>query len=649
MKRYFFIVTILFLVLPQISLAKKSNDPFVNQWAYSHISAYGAWDVTTGSSGVVVAVLDNGFDTFHPDLRGNVWQNKKEIPNNKKDDDKNGYVDDVWGWNFLDNNNDPRPEVKNLLDNEKQKQVFSHGTIVAGLIGAVGDNELDGVGINWRVKLMNLKVLGNGGNGSFESFAKAINYAVDNGADVINISMVGSFESAEIIEAIDRAYEEGVVVVAAAGNTSSDLNIEKLYPICLGGSQLPEKVIGVNAINQDHRLAIFSNYGSSCIDITAPGMGINSTVRFSPTNGLDERYVENWNGTSFATPLVSGAVALLKSVQPGWGPKEIFYALTSSVLHTPNQDENMYANLFGAGLLQIDKAVNYAMSQPKTSKYKKNIWIFDTETGEVEKNLEKTKVIFLKDIDDITAYNQAGKKNIVTARQIDNKKTEITFFSEDGALIKKWQVDSNGPSNIVIGNVRDDEKPEIILSPNYASHELYRIFTLGGRELDSLDITESHDGVSIDLAVQSETDKQEIVVFYKSDNLKIERYNSTNEVTYSFLVGSLDSQGDLGIGDIDGDGDEDYILSNGSGFSSYLVYYSSNGKLKRKFMAYAGDYLDAVDIAIADYDNDGKDDIFLSPLSGKQPVRVWSGKIKKIAEWRPFDFTGTQNLKFLVY
>ena len=220
---------------------------------------------------------------FIQDLRNNLWQNKKEIRNNQIDDDENGYIDDVYGWNFLDNNNDPRPSVLGLADSEKKEALFNHGTLVAGIIGAVGNNKLGISGINWRVKLMNLKVVGNDGIGSMSALTEAIYYAVDNGADIINISMVGPDEDGKVVEAIKYAYEQGVVIIAAGGNNYFSLNDEPLYPVCADKDEKENWVLGVSAISESHHLAMFSNIGSDCIDITAPGVNITSTIRFSPT------------------------------------------------------------------------------------------------------------------------------------------------------------------------------------------------------------------------------------------------------------------------------------------------------------------------------------------------------------------------------
>jgi len=382
-RRYYYAILIILSLFSGLfwidpASAKVSNDPYALQWAYKDIGVYDAWDWTTGSRDVIVAIIDNGFDTQHPDLRNNVWKNEDEVAGNGVDDDFNGYVDDVWGWNFVavDKNNDgnidasekkggndPRPDVTKLADSEKEEYVFSHGTIVAGLIGGVGNNKKAGVGINWRVKLMNLKVVGNlGVSSDLSVVAKAIRYAVVNGADVINLSMVGPKNEA-VKKAIQYAYKRGVVVVAAAGNNSYSFNEDDgVYPICADSGENSEWVIGVSAVSELHRLAEFSNIGKTCIDITAPGVEVSSTVRYSPRNGLVDMYRGGWSGTSFAAPMVSGVAALIKSVRPSWRAPQITKALLMTVHHTINQDEDTYADLYGAGFLQADRAVEYAVT-----------------------------------------------------------------------------------------------------------------------------------------------------------------------------------------------------------------------------------------------------------------------------------------------
>ena len=375
-KNFVFLLLLSALLFPQGVFAKSSNDPYLTQWSYQDINIFDAWNYGTGSKDVVVAIIDNGFDSLHPDLVDNVWKNVKEIPENGKDDDGNGYIDDVFGWNFvqedknsdgfLDRNeqkgdNNPRPNTSKLTDAEKKAGIFNHGTVVAGIIGAVGDNTIDAAGINWKVRLMNVKVVDNSGSGDLVLLAPAIRYAVDNGASVINISMVGNNIQSDVIAAIRYANQKGVVLVAAAGNDGRLLDGDPRYPICVDADESKQLILGVSAIDETHHLAPFSNFGSKCVDITAPGVNIFSDMRYEPTDGLDKEYGGAWNGTSFAAPFVSGAAALIKSIQPTWTSDQIYNVLLATVHKTPAIDDVVYAHLFGRGLLQVDRAAAQAM------------------------------------------------------------------------------------------------------------------------------------------------------------------------------------------------------------------------------------------------------------------------------------------------
>ncbi len=373
--RFFSFFLIAALLIPQAALARTPSDPHAAQWGYTLLDTEAAWEVTQGSRDIVVAVIDNGFDTFHPDLYPNVWQNEDEIAGNGVDDDLNGYIDDRYGWDFhVDSedrtvsgtevvargDNDPRPDVLRLFALEETvRDHIHHATIVAGIIGAVGDNAQDGAGINWQVKLMNLKITdANSGRGNPETIVDAVYYAVDNGADIINFSVVGP-TSEEITEAITYAYEHGVAMVAASGNEWRDLDQSPQHPICADIGDPIEKILGVSAVQEGRFFASFSNIGS-CIDITAPGVNISSTVRYAPNHGLTERYRGGWQGTSFGAPYVSGVLALIKSIHPGWGPDELYDIAISSVSRTPPEDPVAYEQLFGAGLVQAGAAVEEA-------------------------------------------------------------------------------------------------------------------------------------------------------------------------------------------------------------------------------------------------------------------------------------------------
>ena len=261
-----------------------------------------AWNATTGNAGTVVAVIDEGVDVSHPDIRNNLWVNPDEVAGNGVDDDRNGYVDDVNGYDFANNDAsvyDPDP-VSGAGD--------EHGTHVAGTIAAEGNNSLGVVGVNWRARIMSLKFLGP--NGGYTSDAvEAINYAVAEGAKISNNSWGGGGFSQALFDAINRADASGHLFVAAAGNggadgVGDDNDVTPNYP----SSYNSPNIISVAATDNHDALASFSNYGATSVDVAAPGVGILSTL---PSNTYG-----SYSGTSMATPHVTGEAALLKSRSP---------------------------------------------------------------------------------------------------------------------------------------------------------------------------------------------------------------------------------------------------------------------------------------------------------------------------------------------
>jgi subtilisin family serine protease len=254
----------------------KPNDPYfdrlwglhndgdndgINGTEDADIDAPEAWDVTTGSSAVVVAVIDSGVDVNHPDLQSNIWTNTGETPGNGIDDDGNGYIDDVNGWDFYVNDNDPR-------------DAHGHGTHVAGTIAAVGNNGIGITGVSWSAKIMALRFLDAWGSGTTADAISAIEYASAMGADIINNSWGNSTytPSEPLKEAIEAS---GALVVCAAGN--SGWNNDTLIPHYPSSYQ-SANIIAVAASDQDDDPAYFSNYGPFSVHVAAPGTNIYSTA-----------------------------------------------------------------------------------------------------------------------------------------------------------------------------------------------------------------------------------------------------------------------------------------------------------------------------------------------------------------------------------
>jgi len=329
-----------------IASATVPNDPsFGRLWgldntgqsggvAGADIDATRAWDVSTGSRSVVVAVIDTGIDYRHADLAANVWRNPGEVPGNGIDDDRNGFVDDVYGWDFANGDGDP-------FDDE------GHGTHVAGTIGAVGNNGVGVTGVNWAVSIMALKFLGSDGSGSTSDAIAAINYATrmrrDFGVNVVatNNSWGGGGSSAALRRAIQAGGDAGILFVAAAGNEGVNNDVTPSYP----ANDTSAAVISVAAVDRSNRLASFSNYGATSVDLAAPGAAIYSTV---PGNGY-----ASYSGTSMATPHVTGAVALLAAANP----QATGAAIRSAILGAATRVPSLAGKVATGGVLDVTAAL----------------------------------------------------------------------------------------------------------------------------------------------------------------------------------------------------------------------------------------------------------------------------------------------------
>jgi RHS repeat-associated protein len=297
------------------------NDPrFSEQWALknagqeggqvgSDINAATAWETTTGETTTVVAVIDSGVDFTHPDLINNQWTNSNETINHS-DDDNNGLTDDLHGWDWITGSNVIRDEQ-------------GHGTIVAGIIAAEGNNGAGISGIMWRASLMSLRVLDNTGTGDVANAVEAIDYATAHGAQVINCSWGTDQFSAALRDAIDRAGRSGVVVVTSAGNAGRDLEVTPYYPASFG---LPNLIAVASTDNSDH-LASWSNYGAYHVTIAAPGVNILTT-----RIGGGYQLV---SGTSASTPFVTGVAGLIKTMRTWLSAADTITAIKGGARQIP--------------------------------------------------------------------------------------------------------------------------------------------------------------------------------------------------------------------------------------------------------------------------------------------------------------------------
>ena len=330
------------------------GERFDDQWAIKRVGfgtgTTSAWSaVEAVSSEIIVAIVDSGLDWDHVDIdHNNLWRNEDEIPNNGIDDDRNGYVDDMIGWDFVSRSNRP-------WDHD------GHGTIVAGIIAAA-HNDIGIAGINPKAKLMIIKALDGEGRTRASLLAKGIVYAVDNGAKIINLSVGGENLSAMTAAAIEYAAQAGVLVVAASGNEGQSLDNYAMADY--------DGVLTVGATYLDDYPADFSNYGEQ-VDIAAPGVEILSLrARLTDTNYSDaaaasegyimgdfavgdRRYIKA-SGTSFATPIVTGVASLVWATRPELSAEQVKTVLTQSAddLHLPGRDDRT-----GHGMVNANRAL----------------------------------------------------------------------------------------------------------------------------------------------------------------------------------------------------------------------------------------------------------------------------------------------------
>lgn len=278
------------------------------QWAHSNIGTQTAWQHTEGTGSVVVAVVDSGVDFSHPELKGSEWKNPIERANGI-DDDGNGFVDDFNGWNFVDRNNKPRPPSKSRSD--------FHGTHVAGIIAGRKNSAKGVAGVAPKVKLMALRFLNGNGAGNTSDAIKAIRYATDKNAKVINASFGSYRQSQAMSNEIKRAGSKGVLIIAAAGNLGQNNDSRPFYP----ASYPHSNIVSVTASSSSNKWVSGINYGVRSVDIAAPGSKILST-------DVSHGYVSR-TGSSMAAPFVAGVAALVLSANQGLSAAQVKSALLS--------------------------------------------------------------------------------------------------------------------------------------------------------------------------------------------------------------------------------------------------------------------------------------------------------------------------------
>lgn len=666
----FLILLTLLLGAPAFAVITPNDSYFGNQWYLSRIKADKAWEKLSSSPDIVIAVIDSGVDISHPDLKNNIWQNDKEIPGNGIDDDWNGFIDDYNGWDFSDNTPDPSPK---FISGWTESGV-SHGTIVAGIIAAEGNNNRGITGLSWKAKIMPLKALNDKGEGRIGDVIRAIDYAANNGADIINLSFMNFTYSESLQAAVRRAHKAGVMIVAAAGNEQNgaghDTKEVPIYPACYDGTLVGENmVIGVAATDALDQKAKFSSYGENCVDISAPGISFFSTIS---EGGSKEKpnllYDGYWSGTSMAAPLVSAALALISQANPELSRQEIVSILfaSSDDISRLNPD---YQNKLGNGRLNVDRALEMAKQKlysrfgsllviPQSTKDKQS---FDLRTpgGGIIKTLEPE---IFKGFSAVKSADFDGDGNhelvLGAAAGFEPK---IKIISSDGRLKKEFLAygkNEKGGLSLAIGDVDGDGAVEILCVLNKNGNGRLKIFSSEGKLKKEIAAYDRSWKGEVNLATGNLDGKgaDEIAVsFGWGGSPSVRIISGGGKLIGAFYAYEKSFRGgvEIIIGNLDGrrSGDKDEIIVvPSSAKEAQVKIFDDHGSLLKQFLAYNKNWRGGANITVGDLNNDGMSEIALGAKAGAAPhVRVFDMQGLLLESFYAWDenFAGGVNLNAL--
>ncbi len=639
----FFII--FFALAAPVSAGMTPNDPFFsNQWYLSKIKADSAWEKVSESPETVIAVIDSGVQISHPDLAENIWVNNDEIKGDGIDNDKNGFIDDINGWDFATNVPDPSPKFAT----DWTEAGVSHGTMVAGIIAARGNNNQGVAGVTWRAKIMPLKALNDKGEGRVSDVIKAIDYAVNNGADIINLSFVSFNYSAGLQEAIYRAHQAGIMIVAAAGNEQAagegyNIDKTKIYPACYDGKLIGENmVIGVAATDALDQKTRFSSYGFSCVDISAPGISFFNTVTNGNRPGASLDYDGYWSGTSMAAPLVSATLALIQRANPALTRREtvdILFASTDNISRL-NPD---YLGQLGNGRLNVNRAVELAKEKLYSSlgriiivpgSNNKKIKVTSAsgnETFSLPAGTIKSGSSFASG--DI---NDDGEEEIVIGAA-SGEEPKIKIINKQGKLITEFLAyDKNfkGGLNVALASLDNSGSKKIIVTAASKGSGLVQIFDARGTLKTKFFATakEWSGGLSVSAGdIDGKGDSEIVVGFGAGSEPQVRIFNMDGKMIGIFLAYEKKFRGGVNVvvSNIDGRLDHnkaEIITSPGLGRESQVKIFNNHAELKAKFLAYGKNWQSGASLAAGDINGDGINEIILGANSGGAPhVRIFDG------------------------
>jgi len=429
---------------------------------------------------------------------------------------------------------------------------------------------------------------------------RAIDYAIANGADVINMSFVGDGFSQSLSNAIKKAHDNDIIVIAAAGNTDpkvngDNLNLTPAYPVCYDGTDLDNMVIGVASVNSSFKKSSFSNYGK-CIDLSAPGESFYSTQVFEPgIAGFEKAYDGYWSGTSLSAPLVSGAIATVKALRPGFSTAQIKSFLLDSTRDI-NSFNSGFENQLGSGLFDFGAFVNLAIGTKEP-------------------------------------INPSGQvANYVITGLGFGSFPQIKLLRTDGTEFKSFFAYSphfNGAVNIATGDVNGDGVTDIITGAGEGGGPHVRIFNVEGQAFSQFFAYEEKFRGGINVAVGDVTGdgKEEIITGAGKGIIpEVKVFDYKGNLISKFLAYGEGFFGGVkvAVGDIDGDGKEEIVTGAGAGGGPHVRVFQSDGQLVSQFFAYNKNFKGGVNVAAGDLHNDGKAEVIVSVEKNSVPtVRVY--------------------------
>ncbi len=634
-------------------------DPLYDkQWYLDKIKAPQAWDFTKGGNkDIKIAVLDTGVDIDHPDLKDNIWVNKDEIKGDGKDNDKNGYVDDINGWDFVNDGPDPNPK----FNEEYTESGIHHGTLIAGVAAAQGNNGEGVTGLAWKNTIMPLRVLDSQGGGNVEEVINAINYAVDNGAKVINLSFVGTDKSYFLKQTLKKAWQEGVTIVAAAGNERGtdpiDLDEKSNYPICLDEDD-DNFIIGVAALDSSDKKASFSDYGTKCVDVSAPGSHIyGALAQNSDIEEFQDYYGGYWSGTSIAAPLVSGLAGLLYSINPLFENEQIYDFIINKADSVEVMNPDFQGEL-GSGRINAYASLDHAHSQMKVLSGGDYIVVGAGPSGGPHVRIFDSAGL---SVNGFFAYNKEFKGGVsVAAGDINGDGIDeiitgakasggphVRAFSLNGtpkASFFAYDKEFKGGVSVAVGDINGDGIDEIITGAGPSGGPHVRAFNKSGVQQASFFAYGDNfkGGVNVAAGDINGDGIDEIITGAKAGGgPHVRAFNKNGDVEFQFFAFNKEYRGGVHVssGDADGDGTSEVITSVGSGASSYVRVFDSVFLLLRlQFLAYGKGFYNGVNVTVEDFDDDGKVEIATVPSYGKSTqIKLFNSQGDQISEFYGFD------------